>query len=157
MNHSKPQDKKLRNQKGLVSQASRIALFLALLAAGLFFTTKPFSVEGKKLRAAQGEVQVQGVKVEGVTSAVVNFGELARQQALNPDVSIPHPGYFATETIVEVEGEAGEAEAQTWGPGDLPSPLIHPRSGHELRWTERHTVGPARTPFFTIHPIPLER
>ena len=147
MNHSKPQNKKLGNQKRLVSQASRIALFLALLSAGLFFTTKPFSVEGKKLHAAQGEVQVQGTKVEGVTSAVVNFEELARQQALNPDISNPSPrAITAPKTIQEVEGETGEAQAPNLAAQvDVPSPLnTIPGSGYELRGAERHTVCPAR-------------
>ncbi len=136
MNHSKPQNKKLGNQKRLVSQASRIALLLAFLAAGLFFTTKPFSVEGKKLRAAQGEVQVQGIKVEGVTSAVVNFEELARQQALNPDISDPSPRAISPpKTIEEVEGETrGSRSTKPGGPGgySLATNTV-PGSGHELR------------------------
>lgn len=155
MNHSKPQNKKLGNQKRLVNRASRVALLFAFLAAALFFTTKPFSVEGKKLRAAQGEVEVQGIKVEGVTSAVVNFEELARQQALNPDVSDPSPRAISPpKTIVEVEGEAGEAQAPNLAAHvDVPSPLIpSPAPATNFAGLNDIPFAPPGTAFFTIPP-----
>ncbi|MCM3900724.1 MAG: hypothetical protein ND866_03380 [Pyrinomonadaceae bacterium] len=157
MNHSKPQNNNLGNQKRLVSQASRVALLLAFLAAALFFTTKPFSVEGKKLRAAQGKsgVQVHRIKVEGVTSAVVNFEELARQQALNPGVSDPSPRAIAPpKTIEEVEGETGEAEAPNLAAQvDIPSPLIpSPAPATNFAGLNDIPFAPPGTAFFTIPP-----
>ena len=155
MNHSKPQDKKLGNQKRLLSQTSRVALLLAVLAAGLFFTTKPYSAEGKKLGATQGVVQVQGVPVEGVTSAVVNFEELAKQQALNPGISDPSPRAITPpKTIVEVEGEPGEAEAPNQAAQvDVPSPLIpSPAPATNFAGLNDIPFAPPGTAFFTIPP-----
>lgn len=155
MNHPKPQNKKLRNPKRLVSQASRVTLFLALFAAGLIFANRPFAVEGKKLRAAQREVQVQGIKVEGVTSAVVNFEELAKQQALNPEISDPSPrAISAPKTIEEVSGEPGEAEAPNLAAKvDLSSPLIpSPAPSTNFAGLDDIPFAPPGTPFFTIPP-----
>ncbi len=155
MNDSKPQNKKLGNQNRLVSQTSRVALLLTFLVAGLFLTTKPYSVEGKKLLAAQGEVQVQGVKVEGVTSAVVNFEELARQQALNPEISDPSPRAIAPpKTIEEVEDDKGEAQApNSAAQMDLPSPLIpSPAPATNFAGLNDIPFAPPGTAFFTIPP-----
>jgi hypothetical protein len=155
MNHSKPQNKQLGNQKRLVVQASRIGVFLAVAAASLFFATNPFSVEGKKLRAAQGEAQVQGVKVEGVTSAVVNFQELARQQALNPGISDPSPRAISPpKTIEEVESEKGEAQAPNLAAQvDVPSPLIpSPAPATNFAGLNDIPFAPPGTAFFTIPP-----
>jgi hypothetical protein len=156
MQHSRAQHNKLGNRRALVRKASRITLFLALLALGLFFTTKPFPAEGKKLNAAQDKaVEVQGVKIQMGPSAVVNFEELAKQQALNPQVSDPAPRAITPpKTIDEVEGEKGEAQAPNLAAQvDVPGPLIpSPAPATNFAGLNDIAMAPPGTPFFVIPP-----
>ena len=156
MQHSRPRRNKLGNRKAVVRKASRITLFLALLALGLFFTTKPFPAEGKKLNAAQEKPDdVQATRIEMGPSAVVNFEELAKQQALNPQVSDPAPRAIAPpKTIVEVDGGEGEAQAPNLAAAvDIPSPLIpSPAPVTNFAGLNDIPFAPPGTAFFTIPP-----
>ena len=177
MKYSKPQNKNLsgetnaeihlksrpggagRPQKPnkFATRANRLALFLALVCLGLLFTSYPFSVEGKKNRAQTktGEVQVPVPQVQSVTSAVVNFEELARQQALNPQVSEPMPRAISPpRTIEEVDANSGEIQAPASNaPVDLPGPMIpSPAPANNYAALNDIPFAPPGTPFFTIPP-----
>jgi hypothetical protein len=73
-------------KKALTKRAGRIGLGIAFVAAGLIFIYPP-GAEGKK--AQSKSARVTGVPAQVLSWAVVDFQELARQQALHPSVSEP--------------------------------------------------------------------
>ncbi|MFN2512354.1 MAG: hypothetical protein ABR568_13040 [Pyrinomonadaceae bacterium] len=88
-------------------------------------------------------------------SAVVDFSELQRQEALNPAVSEPMPRAIAPpKTIEERDDEKGELSAlSAAAPMDLPGPLIpSPAPATSFAGLDDIAFAPPGTPFFTIPP-----
>src|SRR5258705_2923486 len=156
MNHSMPQDKHLANRvKAVVRRRGRLALCLSLLCLGLLFAIYPFSAEGKKATTQEKGEELQGTKIEKITAAVVDFRELARQQALNPQVSEPMPKAITEpHTIEEVDIGKGEAEAPNINvPVDVPGALIpSPAPANNFAALNDIPFAPPGTAFFTIPP-----
>jgi hypothetical protein len=134
---------------------SRVALCLVLLSLGLLFTIYPFSAEGKKKSPQNKGDEIQSTKIEMKPSAIVDFQELARQEALNPQVSEPMPRAITPpKTIEEVDGEIGELPARSAAAQvDVPGPQI-PSPGPANNFAALGDIAMASpgTAFFTIPP-----
>jgi len=145
------------NARTATKIAKRSAVSLAFVCLGLLYTIHPFAVQGSKARPQSkgGDSAVQGSRVQAVSSAVVNFRELAKQQALNPDDSEPTPlPITPPRTIEEVDGEKGEAEAPNpFARVDAPGPLIpSPAPANNFAALGDIPFAPPGTAFFTIPP-----
>ena len=100
---------------------------VGLACAGLLCAIRPFGADDlhAQVQAGNGTV-IQGVSVEAVASAVVNFEDLAKQEALSPQVSEPIPVAIPAPGGIE-EVESGAAESESPSPaaqGDVPKPLV---------------------------------
>jgi hypothetical protein len=140
----------------LARRPIRLALFLSLACVGLFFTLYPFGVEGKKGNVQQdGDGQFQSTRAEAIGSAVVNFQELARQQALNPQTSEPMPSAItAPKTIDDSVYDTLRPLAPAANvPVDLPGPNIpSPGPANNFAALDDIPFAPPGTAFFTIPP-----
>ena len=145
------------NRRGVARTAKRLAIVVAFVCLGLLYTIHPLAVQGNKAQPQTkgGESPVQGVKVQAVSSAVVNFMELARQQKLNPEVSEPTPlAISPPKTIEEVDGETGETEAPNAAARvNVPGPSIpSPAPVNNFAALNDIAFAPPGTAFFTIPP-----
>jgi len=98
---------------------------VGLACAAWLCAVRPFPAEDlhAQVQADNGTV-IQGVSVEAVTSAVVNFEDLAKQEALSPQVSEPIPVALPVPGGIE-EVESGAAESPSpAAQEDLPQPLV---------------------------------
>ena len=156
MNPTKPKHPQSINRKPVWRNAGGLTLVLALLAFAIYSTTSPFPVEGKKwLRAQEKADEVQATKIDMGPSAVVNFEELARQQALNPETFDPVPRAITPpKTIEEVDVEGAEAPAaRSSADVDVPQLLIpSPAAATSFEGLGDIPFAPPGTAFFTIPP-----
>lgn len=155
MNQPNPHRTSLAKRKPVLRKISGVTLVLALLAAGIFFTTNPFPVEGKKFVQDKAD-EVEATKVEMGPSAVVSFEQLAKQQALNPETFDPTPRTIAPpKTIEEVDVEGAEAPSAKSAAAavDVPQPLIpSPAPATNFEGLGDIPFAPPGTAFFTIPP-----
>src|SRR5712692_4331672 len=124
MRHSMRQAKHLR-RKTLTRGAGRIGLCIALVSGSLSFPS-PLDAQGKKSPANKTErVRVKGVPVQAVSSAVVDFQQLARRQRLSPLVreavpkAIPEPKEIDDSVNDGIKGEPAPNVSV-----DIPGPQI---------------------------------
>ncbi len=156
MNPTKPRHVRSVNRKPVLSRVSGLTLALALLAVGILSTTSPFPVEGKKNVPTQEKAdEVQATKIDMGPSATVNFEQLARQQALNPETFDPVPRAISPpKTIEEVDVEGAEAPAAKSSLAvSAPQPLIpSPAPATSFEGLGDIPFAPPGTAFFTIPP-----
>src|SRR5260221_6896872 len=138
-------------KKALAKRAGRLGLGVVLVSAGLIFID-PRGVEGKK-------AQIKGARVTGVPAkvrsrAVVDFRELARQQALRPAGSgpvakvMPEPQELDDSINDGIKGEPAPNV-----PMDIPGPNIaSPAPANNYAALDDIAMAPPGTAFFTIPP-----
>jgi len=148
--------KRTNSGRSSARTATRLAIGAALACFALLYTITPFTVEGNKAQpqVKGGESPIQGFAVQAASAAVVNFRELAKQQALNPDDSEPTPlAITPPKTIEEVEDGTGEAQAPAFARVDQAGPFI-PSPAPVTNFAALNDIpfAPPGTAFFTIPP-----
>src|SRR6185295_17661977 len=111
-------------RRALETSTGGIGLCVAFLSAGLLLLD-PRVAEGEKGPIGKGRVVITGTRVKAVRSAVVNFRELARKQALSPSVRVPVPKLMPEPREFEDsvnDGIRGEPAPNV--PVDIPGPSI---------------------------------
>src|SRR5450759_359854 len=138
-------------KKALTKSAGRIGLGIAFVAAGLIFIYPP-GAEGKKAQIKSA--RVTGVPAQVLSWAVVDFQELARQQALHPSVSEPVAKLMPEPKEIDDsvnDGIKGEPAPNV--PVDIPGPNIpSPSPANNFAALDDIAQAPPGTAFFTIPP-----
>jgi hypothetical protein len=153
MRHSMRQAKHLR-RKTLTRGAGRIGLCIALVSGSLSFPSH-LDAQGKKSPADKTErLRVKGVPVQAVSSAVVDFQQLARRQRLSPLVreavpkAIPEPKEIDDSVNDGIKGEPAPNVSV-----DIPGPrIVSPGPANNFAALDDIAQAPPGTAFFVIPP-----
>ncbi len=158
MNHSLPAPKYSTQRRRAAKRARRLVLTLLVACVGSIFALHALSVEGKKEVAQENGDVVQSAPAEVLGQAVVNFQQMARQQALNPTVSDPAPMAISPPKTIEEVGSNEESKEESESGKqaeafDVPSPMIpSPAPANNFAGLDDIAMVPPGTAFFTIPP-----